>query len=222
MENLNYNENNRRSTPKFTKPLSDDFNFNQSPENDLDLQKKFLNEINTNKENEMNPDNVFTENNQNYSGEITNVAEIDYAIDFKKEEINIKLNCDNPSLALYKKTFEDYITDTEFYFKNKFRKNKNKMKNMETKIELIRAKMISKMVNECFELKNFLLDKLNSLNYLNQKVDTQIKCILKVNVPINEIKNLTRFKNVDRYHSIDGDDNNEFNGIQNLNIKIKV
>ena len=86
------------------------------------------------------------------------------------------------------------------------------MKNMENKIELIRAKMIVKMVNETFELKSFLLDKLNSLNYLNQKVDTQVKCILKVNIPTNDMKNLTRFKNVDRYHSIDGDDNNVFNG----------
>lgn len=180
----------------------------QSPNFDQVLQNKFYNEINTNKENEINPDNVFTQNNQDMSGsENTNISEIDYIIDFKEEEISIKLNCENPSLALYKKTFEEYITDTEFYFKNKFRKNKTKIKNMETKIELIRAKMIAKLVNESFETKNFLLDKLNSLNYLNQKVDTQVKLILKVNIPANEIKNLTRFKNIDKYHSIDEDDN---------------
>ena len=57
------------------------------------------------------------------------------------------------------------------------------------------------------------------MNYLNQKVDTQIKCILKVNIPLDEIKNVTRFKNVDKYHSIDEEDagDSNFNG-KNINL----
>jgi len=187
--------------------LSFDFSQAQASNFVQNLDHKFYNDNISNKSNDVviNPDNVTIHNDKNpnesdFSG--NNRSDVDYLIDFKKEEITIKINSQNfsPTLAFYRHTFENYIKDTECFLKNKYKKNKKKIKNIEEKMEIIRAKMLAKMINETFELRNFIIDKKSSKSILNLKVESSVKLVLKINVPNNELKYLNRYKNFDRYN----------------------